>query len=188
MALLSVFMSSDSPLTAPQIASNCGLTSDHVEECLQELIRANSVHTRSFFRDGETKSVYWSSYQIPITERQPMTTSPFSEPFDHRSAVERLSDAQIQQEKTWLQNRLRKVNADLENLQYRSKLKIDEESEQKLDELADQWMSANHEMLWDLLSLAKKNNPYMTMDRLLMELRIQPETVGWDKDEEDFVS
>ena len=188
MSLFELLLSSDSPRTSNSLAEETGRGLEDIEQELERLLSENAIRKRVFpLGDGKSKAVYWSSSQITFTEQQPIITSPFSEPFSHQEALERLSDSQLQQEKSWLQTKLGKVDSDLKHMQYLAKVKIDEEKEAQLDELADKWMNAIHDMLWDLLSKAKKANSEMTMDRVLRELRIDPETVGWNKEEEDFV-
>ena len=185
--MFDLLLATDSPRTAASLAKETNRPVSEIEEELAKLLSENAIRKRIFqLPDGKSESVYWSSTQITFSDEQPIITSPFTQPFDHQRALERLSDAQLQQEKSWLQTRLRKVDSELRHLQHMAKTKIDADGEARLDALSEKWMNAIHEMLWDLLSKAKQNNPEMTMAKMLRELRIEPETVGWNNDEEDF--
>ena len=187
MSLFDLLLAADSPRTAASLAKETNRPVSEIEEELAKLLSENTIRKRIFqLPDGKSESVYWSSTQITFSDEQPIITSPFTQPFDHQRALERLSDAQLQQEKSWLQTRLRKVDSELRHLQHMAKTKIDADGEARLDALSEKWMNAIHEMLWDLLSKAKQNNPEMTMSKMLRELRIEPETVGWNNVEEDF--
>jgi hypothetical protein len=188
MSLLEFLLGSESPLTLETIAESVGKPVSDVEVQLEELLSENAVRKRVFIlEDGSSRSVFWPSSLIPFAEQQsPIITSPFSSPFDHQQVLERLSDLQLQQEKSWLQSKLRKINSEFENLQHLAKSKVDPEGEKELDNLAAKWLSASHEMLWNLLGKMKKMNGEMTMPKLLREMRIDPESVKWNEETEDF--
>lgn len=188
MSLFDLLLAADAPRTAASLATETGRDVTDIEQELSKLLSENAIRKRVFsLPDGGSEAVYWSSTQITFSEEQPIITSPFAQPFDHQRALERLSDSQLQQEKSWLQTRLRKIDSELKHMQHLAKMKIDDESESRLDALSDKWLTAIREMLWDLLAKAKKSNPEMTMEKMLRELRIENETVGWNNDEEDFV-
>ncbi|KAK8895839.1 hypothetical protein M9Y10_013724 [Tritrichomonas musculus] len=193
--LLSFFLNATSPLTLEDIVSQTGRDQSDVEKELNTLLEENSIRkrvvtTKSNESDGnsQTKAIYWPSSIIPFISTEPIITSPFQLPFDHSKVLDRLTDQQLQQEKVWLQTKLRKVNAEFENLQHRANKKITEEEEKLLDSLTLKWLNATQEMLEDLVSKIKNTNPEMNMNRLLHELRIDPKTVKWNSEDECFDS
>ncbi|OHT14022.1 hypothetical protein TRFO_15678 [Tritrichomonas foetus] len=187
MSLLDFLLSCTSPLTLEDIAKQVGREIDDVEKELDNLISENNLRKRMInLPDGSSKSIYWASSLIPFIEQEPIITIPFAQPYDHRNVLERLTDQQLLQEKLRLQITLRKINSEYENLQHLAKINVSEESEKVIDDLTEKWMSAVHEMLYDMLSLMRKTNPEMNMDRLLKELRIDPVSVKWNAEDEDF--
>lgn len=191
-SLLDFLLSCKSPLTLEDIASQIGSDQSEVEVELQKLLEDNSVRKRviktSPDENGtiQEKSVYWTSTLIPFVSNEPIITSPFNSPFEHSEVLERLTDQQLQQEKIWLQTKLRKVNAEYENLLHRSKKKFDEKEEKMLETLALSWLKASQEMLQDFLSNIKNFDSEMTMKVLLQKLGIDPKTVKWNAEEEWF--
>ena len=187
MSLLEFLLNSTTPMTSEEIAEKVGRALEDVENELDDLLSKNNLRKRVFLGpDGSKKSVYWTSSLIPFVEHDPIISNPFDDPFDHQSVLERLSDQQLQQEKVWIQTKLRKINSEYENLQCLAKKKISEESEKKIDEVAKKWLDAIHDMLYDLLSKLKKMNSEMNMNKLLRELRIDPKVVKWNPENEDF--
>ena len=138
-ALVEFLLNCTSPLTLEDIASQVGRDQHEVEEELESLLRENSIRKRLIklkSDDNDTnvqyKSIYWTSSLIPFISHEPIITSPFQLPFEHYTVLERLTDQQLQQEKIWLQTKLRKINSEYENLLHRSKLKYTEEDEELL--------------------------------------------------------
>ncbi|KAH0795638.1 hypothetical protein GPJ56_000517 [Histomonas meleagridis] len=185
-SLLDFLLNCDSPMTVDGIVEKTSLPKEEIEKQLNQLLNDGSIRSRTFNRDPPV-SVFWPSSLIPFIEQNPIITNPFNSPFDHQEILERLTDSQLQHEKTWLQTKLRKLNSEFENLQHLAKTKITDEEEANLESLASKWMSAIHEMLWNLESKMKKMNPDINMTKLLNELRIDPKSVNWDPDEEDFI-
>lgn len=186
-SVLDFLIKSESPVALHLILEGVPMKEPEILNELDQLLSKGLVKCRSFQTEEGEKKVYWTPSTIPFIVQNPIITNPFSSPFDHQEVLQRLTDSQLQQEKTWLQTKLRKLNSEFENLQHLAKTKIDEQEEKNLDELTKKWMSAIHEMLWNLLSKTKNNNPDLTMDKLLKELRISPESVKWSENDEDFI-
>lgn len=72
-----------------------------------------------------------------------------------------------------------------------NEIKIPEKDIKKiieLDELAKKWKKASQEALWDLLSeYNKREETSITMINLLKILKIEPEFIGFDIENEDFI-
>jgi hypothetical protein len=186
MTLLSFLLGCDSPLTLSDIAANTGRSETDLEPELSKLLSENKLRKRPFLTPGGLISVYWTPSLIPFIEENPIITNPFGSPFDHQQTLDRLSDSQLQQERTWLQTKFRSVNQEFERLQHSSKIKLDSRSEAELEEKTGKWKAANQEMLRDMLAMTKKVNSGMTMVRLLEDLRIPADLVGWNEEDEDF--
>jgi hypothetical protein len=184
MAILAHLLSSDSPLTAASVAEGTGRGADDVASELSQLLADGKLRARTF--DDEF-TVYWPSSLISFAEEAPAITSPFGAPFDHRRTLERLSDAQLQRERQLLQTQYRKMNQEYERLQHLAKTKLDAAAEAELDAKTAKWKGASQDMLRDLLAATRKMNRVATMTELLSQLRIRPEQVGWNEDEDDFV-
>ena len=192
--LLDFLLNCSSPLTLEDIASQVGRDQSEVEEELNKLLQDNSIRKRIIQTKSDLngqlqqRSIYWTSSLIPFISNDSIITSPFNSPFEHGTVLERLTDQQLQQEKIWLQTKLRKINSEYENLLHRSKKKITEEEENLLDSLKQKWLNATQEMLDDLLSKYKNFNSEITMKRLLQELKIDPKAVKWNDEDECFDS
>ena len=185
--LLDLLLKSKEPKTLDIICEESGQTKEEVVAELDTLLSSNFIRKREFpSENGETISVYWASHLIPFGDSKPIVTSPFPDPFDQTVALERLNDQQLQQEKLLLQTKLRKLNADLSNLMHRSKQNFQKEKEAELDEIIKKWVNACQEMLYELKSKLKQQGTEITMSSLIQNLRINPETVRWNVEEEDF--
>lgn len=185
-SLLDFLLRAESPVSHQHILDEFPMAATAITAELDQLLSKGLIKCRTLQTPDGEQRIYWTPSTIPFISQTPIITSPFSSPFDHQEVLQRLTDSQLQQEKTWLQTKLRKLNSEFENLQHLAKTKIDEQEEQNLDALTKKWMGAIHEMLWSLLSKMKGSNPDLTMDRLLRELRISPESVGWSESDEDF--
>jgi hypothetical protein len=187
MTLLAYLLSCDSPLTVASIAEGTGRDADGVTSELSQLLAEGKLRARTFPDGGQEFTLYWPSSLISFVEETPIITSPFGSPFDHHKTLDRLSDAQLQQERQLLQTQYRKMNQEYERLQHLAKTKLDAAAEAELDAKTAKWKGASQDMLRDLLSMTKKMNRVATMTELLGQLRIRPEQVGWNEDEDDFV-
>jgi hypothetical protein len=187
MALLAYLLSRDSPLTAASIAEGTGRDADAVKSELSQLLADCKLRERAFADGDQEVTVYWPSSLISFVEEAPIITSPFGSPFEHHKTLERLSDAQLQHERQLLQTQYRKMNQEYERLQHLAKTKLDAAAEAELDAKTAKWKSASRDMLRDLLSMTKKMNRVATMTELLNQLRIRPEQVGWNEDEDEFI-
>ncbi|EAY07196.1 hypothetical protein TVAG_050110 [Trichomonas vaginalis G3] len=187
MSLLEFLIAQDEPLTTQIICEKYGKPEETILPEIEKLLSENQIHKRDFQdKDGKTVSVYWSARLIPFVESKPIVTSPFSDPFDHSKALERLNDAQLAQEKIWLQTHLRKLNSEYENLAHRSKHKFSPEDEKELDDVTIKWVNACQEMLYELKSKLRQKGTEMSMTDLIKNLQIDPRLVYWNPDEEDF--
>jgi hypothetical protein len=188
MALLTHLLGCDAPATLASIASSTGRPESEVEPDLAALLSAGKLRMRAFATPGGPVAFYWPCSLIPFRDESPIITSPFGSPFDHRGCLDRLSDAQLQQERAWLQAKYRSVNQEYERLQHAARIRVDRAAEADLDARTAKWAAANQEMLRDMLALTRRLNAAMTMARLLQDLRIRPETVGWNDEDEDFAA
>ena len=188
--LLELLLTVDEPLTFNAIVEKYEHSEEETKEELEKLLSQNFIRKREFpsTNEGETISIYWTPRLIPFADSKPIITSPFPEPFDHESALERLSDQQISQEKIWLQTKLRKLNQEYENLLHRSKHTFSPEKEQEIDDITQKWVNACQEMLYEMKRKLKEKGQEMSMTDLIKNLQIDPNTVHWDPEEEDFVT
>ena len=187
MSLLDLLLTVETPLTLPAIVEKYGHTEDETKEEIEKLLSQNFLRKREFKnKDGNIISVYWTPRLIPFADSKPIVTSPFPDPFDHEAVLERLSDQQISQEKVWLQTKMRKLNQEYENLLHRSKHSFSPEKEAELDEITKKWVNSCQEMLYELRSKLREKGQEMSMADLIKNLQIDPETVHWNREEEDF--
>lgn len=185
--ILDFVITAETPLTVGMVSEKTGMDQKIVEEQLEKLVKENQLHKREFFLEkGIIRPVYWTSNVIPFSYQDPIVTSPFSQPFNYKDTNIRLTDAQLEQEKVWLQQHLRKVSSELENLKHLSAMKITEEEENKLDELKKKWINVSQELLEALLKKIRFNNPNVTMNQLLQQNKIDPELVRWNSEDEEF--
>lgn len=184
--ILDYMLSQTAPSTVSSISSDTGKAEEEIKAALEQLMEENKIRCRHFVMDGKDVSVYWVSSLIPFVDQASLVTSPFESPFDHQQVLERLSDQQLQQEKNWIQTKLRKVDDQNKNYQHLLKSTYSKEDEEKLMAQTQKWLNVVHEMLWDLVSILKKRGQDVTMDKLIKDLRIDPELVKWNADEEDF--
>ena len=185
MTLLDLLLTKDYPITYEKLSKEYIKNDIDIE--LNKLLNENNIHKRDFkLSNNKITSVYWTSRIIPFYNPQSIITSPFSEPFSHQIALERLNDSQLQQEKIWLQANLRKINTEYENLTHRAKIKFSEETENELDEICRRWATACQEMIQEIKSILKKKGTELSIQQILKNLSIDPKNVYWNEQEEEF--
>ena len=182
-------MSLDEPISFSGIVEKYGHSPEETREEIEKLMSQNFLRKRQFpTEEGEMIEIFWTPRLIPFVDSKPIITSPFPDPFNHQAALDRLSDQQISQEKMWLQTKLRKLNQEYENLLHRAKHTFSPEKEKEIDDITNKWVVACQEMLYELKSKLRQNGTEITMQELIKNLQIDPQTVHWDPDEEDFES
>ena len=188
-AIMDYILKAEIPVTIEHLMEKLSLDQNVVEEELERLTAANQLHKRSFScSDGVSKSVYWASNIITFSNQESVITTPFTPPFDYNEASERLTDAQLAQEKAWLQNRLRKLNSEYENTKHLSSITINPDDETKLETLTKKWLASSQELLEALHKKLQESNPDLTMNRLIQQNKIDPNLIKWDPEQEQFNS
>lgn len=194
-ALLDFLLNAQSPLTLEDISKRVGRDQAEVEKDLEKLLQDNHLRKRivtitvtldNGTKEEQQRSIYWTSSLLPFVSSDPIITTPFKSPFDYGNLLERLTDQRLQQEKLLIQTKLRKLNTEYENLLLRSKRKISDEDEQKLEDLTKQWLDASRQMLYDILSELKQRDSTFTMAKLLNMFHIDFDFIKWNAEEECF--
>lgn len=95
------------------------------------------------------------------------------------------------QDKIYTKNDLEQLNLKIKETEtkienIKTNLHLKKHDVNNLKELSSTWKNGCEEALYRLLEITKSQGYSMTMDKLLEALKIPPELVGYDVEEEDF--
>lgn len=183
-------LSLNEPFLLKNVSETLDVGFDQIEAAIEELSEENLIRKRMIDNENQNEKIYlyWTSRVIQFTNNDncPLITSPFDGDFDHKKQLDKLTDQQISQEKIRLKTEIRKVRQDIDYINLRAKKKFLKEDEEELEEVTKKWLNVCQDGLYELQKKLKERGQDMSMNDLIKKLRINPKTVKWNEDDEDF--